>query len=77
MKGHQKRPKPPARPPGDVLTVDEVAKRLRVARLTAYRAIRNGGLPSIRVGRRYLIPRIAFERMLASGRPIAAEANAV
>jgi excisionase family DNA binding protein len=55
-----------------VFTVDEVAAKLRIARLTAYRHVRSGAIPSIKIGRRYLIPKIAFERMLAEGQPIAA-----
>ncbi len=40
-----------------VLTVEEAAKLLRVSRGSAYEAVRTGELPSIRVGRRILIPR--------------------
>jgi excisionase family DNA binding protein len=64
------RSKPPRAIPGDVLTIDEVALRLRVARLTAYRMARDGRLPTIRAGRRYLVPKIAFDRLLAG--PVAA-----
>jgi excisionase family DNA binding protein len=51
--------------PGDVLTIDEVAARLRIARLTAYRMARDGRLPTIRAGRRFLVPKVAFDRLLA------------
>jgi excisionase family DNA binding protein len=50
---------------GDVLTIDEVAMRLRIARLTAYRMARDGRLPTIRAGHRFLVPKIAFDRLLA------------
>ena len=39
----------------EVLTVAEVAKRLRIGRDAAYMLVRSGRLPSIRIGRRYLI----------------------
>jgi excisionase family DNA binding protein len=47
-----------------VLTVEEVAKALRVGRSTAYDAIRRGEIPSVRIGRRLLVPRHALDKML-------------
>ena len=47
-----------------VFTVDEVAKILRIGRISAYQAIERGDVPSIRIGRRILIPRAALEQML-------------
>lgn len=38
-----------------LLTVAEVATALRVSNMTVYRLIRNGSLPSTRVGRGYRI----------------------
>jgi excisionase family DNA binding protein len=46
------------------LSVSETAKLLGVSRNGAYEAIAKGELPSIRVGRRLLVPRVALERML-------------
>jgi len=40
-----------------VLTVDECAELLRVSRTSAYEAVRTGQIPSVRIGRRILIPR--------------------
>ncbi len=40
-----------------VLTVDEAARILRISRGLAFAATRDGTLPSIRIGRRILIPR--------------------
>ena len=40
-----------------VLTVLEVAKILRIGRISAYQAIARGDVPSIRVGRRILVPK--------------------
>lgn len=48
----------------DVITVEEVARRLGLARNTAYEAISRGEIPSIRIGRRILVPIVAFEWML-------------
>ena len=40
-----------------VLNVAEAAKLLQIGKGAAYEAVRTGDLPSIRVGRRILIPR--------------------
>jgi excisionase family DNA binding protein len=55
------------REPPTVLTVDEVAQILRIGRISAYHAIERGEIPSVRVGRRILVPRFAFEQMLNPG----------
>jgi excisionase family DNA binding protein len=47
-----------------VLTVHEVAKILRIGRISAYQAIERGDVPSIRIGRRILVPRLALEQLL-------------
>ena len=47
-----------------VLTVNEVAKLLGLSRASAYQGVARGEIPSIRVGRRILVPRQALERML-------------
>jgi len=54
---------------GLVLTVSEAAKLLRLSRGSAYEGIRLGQIPSIRIGRRILIPRAALLRLLDSGIP--------
>lgn len=46
-------------------TVDEVAALLCIGRNTAYEAVKGGEIPSIRIGRRILVPRDALERMLS------------
>ncbi len=46
------------------LTIDEAAKLLGVGRNQAYEAARRGEIPTLRIGRRLLVPRAAFERML-------------
>jgi len=47
-----------------VLTVSETAALLRMNRNSVYRALHRGELPSVKVGRRLLVPRAALERLL-------------
>jgi excisionase family DNA binding protein len=47
-------------------TVEEAAERLGVSRGSAYQAAREGQLPTLRLGRRLLVPRQALERMLTA-----------
>jgi excisionase family DNA binding protein len=47
-----------------VLTPVETAKLLRIGRATVYEQIRLGAIPSIRMGRRILVPRAALMRKL-------------
>jgi excisionase family DNA binding protein len=46
------------------LTVDEVAVVLGIARSSAYAAISTGEIPSIRYGRRVMVPTAALRRQL-------------
>jgi excisionase family DNA binding protein len=46
------------------LTVLEVAKALGLSRMAAYSAVRAGVIPSIRIGRRVLVPRVALDRLM-------------
>jgi len=50
-----------------VLTPVETARLLRIGRATVYEQIRQGNIPSIRMGRRILVPRAALMRKLESG----------
>ena len=45
-------------------SVDEVAQMLGISRGLAYEMVGRGELPSVRLGRRLLIPCRAFERWL-------------
>ena len=45
-------------------TVEEAAELLGVSRGSAYLAAREGELPTLRLGRRLLVPRRALEEML-------------
>lgn len=48
-----------------VLTVGEAAEVLGVSRATAYAAVTAGQIPSVRLGKRLVVPRAALERLLA------------
>lgn len=49
-----------------VFTVPEAGRKLGISRNSAYDAVRRGEIPSIRIGRRLLVPIVALERMLNS-----------
>lgn len=49
-------------------TVCEVAALMRISRNSAYEGVRSGVIPSIRCGRRYVIPRERFHAWLNSNR---------
>jgi len=42
---------------GDVVTVNELAKMLKIGRNTAYELVRAGNVPSIKIGRQIRIPK--------------------
>ena len=48
-----------------VYTVEQAGKLLSLGRSGAHEAVRRGDIPSIRIGRRILVPCAALERMLA------------
>ncbi len=47
-----------------VFTVEEARRQLGLSKGSMYEAVRSGQIPSIRVGRRILIPRAALQRLL-------------
>jgi excisionase family DNA binding protein len=47
-----------------VLTVEEAGDLLRISRGSAYQAVRAGEIPSVRIGRRVLVPRHALLALL-------------
>jgi excisionase family DNA binding protein len=47
-------------------TVEEAGKLLGLSRNSAYALARSGKLPTIRLGKRLLVPKAALERLLAS-----------
>ena len=46
-------------------SIPEVAKVLGIGRTAAYEAARTGEIPTIRLGKRILVPVAAMERLLA------------
>jgi excisionase family DNA binding protein len=50
------------------LTVEEAGTRLGISRTLAYELVRRGEIPSIRLGRRVLVPIRALERLVESAR---------
>ena len=52
-----------------VLTVEEAAQVLRISRQSAYQAARAGEIPTVRIGRRLLVPRQRLEKLLAGNTP--------
>lgn len=49
------------------MNVSEAAKRLKISRTSAYEAARTGQIPTVRIGKRILVPVAALERLLAEG----------
>ena len=48
----------------DVLSVDEAATFLRLGRSSVYEATRTNVIPSVRIGRRILIPKAGLKRVV-------------
>jgi len=48
-----------------VMTLAEVASLLRISKNSAYEAARRGEIPTIKIGRRLIVPADAFERLLS------------
>jgi len=53
------------------LTIEELSLTLGIGRNSAYEAVKRGDIPSIRIGRRILVPTKALDNLLASntGKP--------
>jgi excisionase family DNA binding protein len=47
------------------LTVEEAGRMLGLGRQAAYAAARRGQIPTLKIGRRVLVPRVRLERLLA------------
>ena len=48
-----------------VYTIEEAGKLLNLGRSGAYEAARRGDTPVLRIGRRWLVPRVALDKKLA------------
>ncbi len=49
-----------------VLSVEQARRLLGISRNLTYEGVKAGQIPSIRIGRRILIPRAALKRLLQS-----------
>jgi excisionase family DNA binding protein len=49
---------------GDILTIGELAEYLKVSKSTLYKLVREGGLPSRKVGRHWRFRKNAIDRWL-------------
>lgn len=54
----------------EALTVEEVAKFLRVSRHTVYRLVERGEIPGRKIGRVWRFPRVALEQFLSGDQPL-------
>lgn len=54
----------------ETLTVEETASLLGIGRNTAYAAVRSGAIPTVRIGKRYLVPKVALAEWLRSAREL-------
>jgi excisionase family DNA binding protein len=57
-------PIPDSLPGSDVVTLDEVAQRLGLHRVTIVEAISRGEIPGFKIGRQYRIPRAWLDAAL-------------
>jgi excisionase family DNA binding protein len=52
------------------ITIEEAGRLLGIGRNLAYAAAASGELPTVRLGRRLLVPREALNRLLAGAAPV-------
>lgn len=55
------------------LTVSETARLLGISRGLAYEMVRTGEIPSVRFGKRVLVPRRALEKLLERGQLVTSD----
>lgn len=48
----------------DTISPDKLAKKLKVGRQAVYEGLRNRTIPSIKLGKRFIIPKAAIEEWL-------------
>lgn len=53
-----------------VLTVEEAGKLLGVSKPHAYKLVREGQIPVIRLGRRVVVPKLALQKFLDDAQPM-------
>lgn len=49
------------------MSVEEASRALGISKSLGYELVASGQLPSVRLGRRIVVPRAALERMLTGG----------
>ncbi|MFO1432663.1 MAG: helix-turn-helix domain-containing protein [Candidatus Competibacteraceae bacterium] len=54
--------------PGDVLTIDELAVYLKISKSTLYKVVREGKIPSQKIGRHWRFRKGAIDRWLEETR---------
>ncbi len=59
--------------PGDVLTIEELAAYLKIPKSTLYKIVREGKIPSQKVGRHWRFRKVAIDRWLEETRAIERE----
>ena len=47
--------------------VEEAAKILGICRNQAYDAVKRGEIPTIKIGKRLLVPKVALDRLVSEG----------
>lgn len=52
-----------------VYTVPEAGALVGLGKQAAYEAAKNGSLPTVKFGRRIVVPKVALQRMLAEAKP--------
>lgn len=57
-------------------SVEELAKELGISRQAAYRELNQGLIPSIRIGKRFIIPRAAIQEWLKTAGQSAGDGSA-
>jgi excisionase family DNA binding protein len=58
----------------ETYSVMEAAVVLGIGRDAAYQGVKTGDIPSVRVGARILVPKLALQRLLEQGAPANAAA---
>ena len=58
----------PSQPDTEVLvyTVPEAGGKIGLGKSSSYAAVRNGDIPAVKIGGRWIVPKVAFDRMLAN-----------
>jgi len=54
--------------PGDILTIEELSAYLRISKSTLYKLVREGKIPSQKVGRHWRFRKEAIDRWLEGGK---------